>query len=589
MANLGNLPATGSAGGNDRLVVRKNGQITDNRVDVGNLSINSSQILNTQFLEQSNNLSDVSDSGISRANLAADIGDTGLLEGGLLTDGGGLTLNVAAGSGVIFDRTSSQENPLVTRVTWPAQSLALPADPGGTRNIIVDGTGTLILEPIFEIDRSELFLGAVEINPAGDGIELILNGTISSFRRSEISSALGPINVAGNVFSGVPGTLNIQKGSGAFYSDSISYKTSPNSPNNTNNASLNTSTGDTFRYTWRDNAGGYVFSFGNTLLIPGAFDDGTTPPGFYAPGTPPNGVIPVNQWGYQIVFQEIETNQIAIQFGDTFYSSLLLAQNSPKLVPLNPLADSSVIVARAIIYHRGGGTDLTNPADAFFEDLGKFGSISTTGVGVASSGESNTASNLGAGEGLFAQKNVFDLQFKSLVGGTNITASSDANTVTLTGDAAVFQDSIQANSASGVFIKNSGGTNVIGVGGLSASGGLSVFADFQVSGTSSLDAVDQVMGFTKAETGTSYNLTPGDSGKIITLDNSGAITLNVPVGLGAGFNCTIIQKGAGVVTVTAVGTTIVNRQAHTQTAGQGAVIGLYSDVANNFYLTGDTQ
>jgi len=45
--------------------------------------------------------------------------------------------------------------------------------------------------------------------------------------------------------------------------------------------------------------------------------------------------------------------------------------------------------------------------------------------------EINTASNLGAGTGLFAQKDDYDLTFKSLVAGTNVTITNDANTVTI--------------------------------------------------------------------------------------------------------------------------------------------------------------
>ena len=45
--------------------------------------------------------------------------------------------------------------------------------------------------------------------------------------------------------------------------------------------------------------------------------------------------------------------------------------------------------------------------------------------------EINTASNIGAGEVLFAQKMNEDLQFKSIVAGTNIAISSDADTVTI--------------------------------------------------------------------------------------------------------------------------------------------------------------
>jgi hypothetical protein len=90
------------------------------------------------------------------------------------------------------------------------------------------------------------------------------------------------------------------------------------------------------------------------------------------------------------------------------------------------------------------------------------------------------------------------------------------------------------------------------------------------------------------QTGTTYTLLASDLGKVITLSNASAITVTVPSGLGEGFNCMCIQKGAGQVTFSPSGTTVNNRQGHTKTAGQHAVASLVADVANNFYLGGDT-
>lgn len=47
------------------------------------------------------------------------------------------------------------------------------------------------------------------------------------------------------------------------------------------------------------------------------------------------------------------------------------------------------------------------------------------------SGETNTASNLGAGQGVFSAKVGVDLRFKSLVAGTNVSLSATSNEVTI--------------------------------------------------------------------------------------------------------------------------------------------------------------
>jgi hypothetical protein len=95
-------------------------------------------------------------------------------------------------------------------------------------------------------------------------------------------------------------------------------------------------------------------------------------------------------------------------------------------------------------------------------------------------------------------------------------------------------------------------------------------------------------GLTNDQTGTSYTLTSADNGKIITLNNASAITLNVPYFF-VGFNCMILQKGAGQVTLTINGTTsnIYNRFNFTKTAGQYAILTLVCTEANKYVASGD--
>jgi hypothetical protein len=90
------------------------------------------------------------------------------------------------------------------------------------------------------------------------------------------------------------------------------------------------------------------------------------------------------------------------------------------------------------------------------------------------------------------------------------------------------------------------------------------------------------------QTGTAYTLVAADAGKVVTCNNGSAIALTVPAGLGAGFTCSVVQKGAGQVTMTASSTTINNRQTHTKIAGQHGVATLISTATDVFTLAGDT-
>lgn len=109
-------------------------------------------------------------------------------------------------------------------------------------------------------------------------------------------------------------------------------------------------------------------------------------------------------------------------------------------------------------------------------------------------------------------------------------------------------------------------------------------ADFNFDGNA-------ILGFDATlndQTGTTYTLVASDAGKVITCDNASAVTVTVPSGLGAGFTCSVIQKGAGQVSFTTSSTTINNRQSHTKIAGQHGVASLVATAADVFVLAGDT-
>ncbi|MBP6754878.1 MAG: hypothetical protein KA210_01925 [Bacteroidia bacterium] len=85
---------------------------------------------------------------------------------------------------------------------------------------------------------------------------------------------------------------------------------------------------------------------------------------------------------------------------------------------------------------------------------------------------------------------------------------------------------------------------------------------------------------------TSYTLTNNDNGKVVTLNSASAVTVTVP-SLSVGFNCMIIQKGTGQVTISPSGVTILNRYNFIKTAGQYAILSLVCIEANKYISSGD--
>lgn len=100
----------------------------------------------------------------------------------------------------------------------------------------------------------------------------------------------------------------------------------------------------------------------------------------------------------------------------------------------------------------------------------------------------------------------------------------------------------------------------------------------QASGVAVTDnnEISGYRGHLNAQTGTTYTLVAADSGKVVECTNASAITLTLPADAAVGFCCTVVQGGAGQITLSPAGSaTLRNRQSHTKTAGQWAGVTLY--------------
>ena len=90
-----------------------------------------------------------------------------------------------------------------------------------------------------------------------------------------------------------------------------------------------------------------------------------------------------------------------------------------------------------------------------------------------------------------------------------------------------------------------------------------------------------------------YTLTVDDVREVIRINAASGVALTLPNNLPVGFHVTVVQAGAGVVTLTpASGATLVNRQTFTKTAGQHARVELLVTSNSNgtsaqYLLSGD--
>lgn len=89
-----------------------------------------------------------------------------------------------------------------------------------------------------------------------------------------------------------------------------------------------------------------------------------------------------------------------------------------------------------------------------------------------------------------------------------------------------------------------------------------------------------------------YEVVAADDLAKIEFDSASPVTLTIPNTIPAGWECVIIQKGAGAVSVSVAGSAPLSRASHSKTAGQYAIA--YVIVTANpgtapvVYLGGDT-
>jgi hypothetical protein len=85
---------------------------------------------------------------------------------------------------------------------------------------------------------------------------------------------------------------------------------------------------------------------------------------------------------------------------------------------------------------------------------------------------------------------------------------------------------------------------------------------------------------------TSYSLTSANNGQVINFTSGSAVTVTVPTGLPEGFNCGLIQSGAGTVTVAGSGVTVNSVGGLLSLSAQHATASIIRKPTGSFNLSG---
>jgi len=272
---------------------------------------------------------------------------------------------ITAGSGYYI--TGSLTDPEYKLVTWPQIIKRPDAFPTSGSVATTSRTNVAIAADGTVFEKSSRFtpeqyrdyivlgrLAHVGTNTIQRTLSLPLTAYARGYHWFDLASALGIINVNGNIFSPAGSNRQIQKSAGQTYRVGSNYKNDPEFPDITSDPTSNPTT---FAYRWRNGSGGFNEAPVTTFVSGGLYDNGT--------GT--LATVNNNQWTTQRIYYFGATNTTRIQFGQFVYNSLSAAlsaiQTELFVADPNLLEDAAF---RAFLVLRGGAANLSNIADAEF-------------------------------------------------------------------------------------------------------------------------------------------------------------------------------------------------------------------------------
>lgn len=357
---------------------------------------------------------------------------SGILFGGNLSVNGvdDTKFDLTAGYGIIVNNVSDPEHPTIKLVAWDAMiGIDDPYIASSTETYIcVDENGDLVFHtdpPTPEDRRDHIHIGWTshpDYVTLEDAYTEPLFASDVQCQLDDFFDSFGAFNVDGNIYA-PQANLKIERSAGITFDSGSNYRNSAKNPHR-----LTTDHESPIAELWyfyRDP--GDPSGWKNDLPVVADVD-----PEHWDDGTGVLATVSAGKFTIQMISFYAPWDATDIQYGQEVYDTLELAlaaiPPSPVLNPWN--ADWDTLRGWMIV--KQGATDLTDPAQARFIAVSRFGMIQSVGSGGVV-GEVNTASNQGlSGQGLFLAKSGVDLQFKNIrAASTKVTVTNNAGQKTV--------------------------------------------------------------------------------------------------------------------------------------------------------------
>ena len=198
---------------------------------------------------------------------------------------------------------------------------------------------------------------------------------------------------------------------------------------------------------------------------------------------------------------------------------------------------------------------------------------------VSDTGESNTMSSLG-GTSLVGTKSGVVLPIKGISNGTNITVTDNGTDVEIAMNASLGETNTASNVGSGEGVWVSKTSSNLEFKSITATG---------ASVSSSATEVDINIWSNEEVSGATKTLTDADKNKTFWLTNASATTITVPDGLATDFTCAFYGRGSGTYTFSFTGAGTPNPAGNTKISAQygTAWIEMNPATANEWMFVGD--